>query len=201
MGTTCEIPVTANRRRRTVTSATRRSCIAVTLSLDTATKAISPITEEAGASSGAPASGGSSVMLCSRSVMRCRATAWDVSQLNSAQTTEIPGADAERVPPVGAARKVRPGFGEREDRELASYLRSAFRARRVERLDHPDRVEFRLYGKGDAIAAAITFERTSLEGRELTDLRSHLSRPQVRRRILDAGAAGVTIPDAELPWP
>ncbi len=100
MATTWATPGTASSRRRTSRSATRRSCIGSTDSsvAVSATKAISPITDEGGARIGGSASGGSDVVAAwSRSATRCRATTGSTPQSNSTQTIEMPAADAERT--------------------------------------------------------------------------------------------------------
>ena len=66
--------------------------------------AISPMTLEGGASSGADASSGKVPATdWSRSVTRWRAMTSSVSQSKSTKTIEIPGADAERMGRVPAA--------------------------------------------------------------------------------------------------
>ncbi len=76
----------------------RRNVSGSTSSLLSAMKTISPITLEGGARSGAEASGGSEpARLCRRSVTRWRATIDGVSQSNSTQTMEMPGAEALRT--------------------------------------------------------------------------------------------------------
>ena len=59
-------------------------------------------------------------------------------------------------------------------------------------------VEFALLGRGDAVVARIRFDRDSLERLEVSDLRGHLARPRVRKRILEAAGEAVAIRDAEL---
>jgi phenylpropionate dioxygenase-like ring-hydroxylating dioxygenase large terminal subunit len=108
--------------------------------------------------------------------------------------------NADGPPPLRPSPKNPPGFGERECDELSSFLRSALRVRRVEKVEHPEAgtVEFKLFGKGDALKGRVTYERACLERNEVTAVRGHLALPHVKKRILDAAAEGVVIPSSEI---
>jgi nitrite reductase/ring-hydroxylating ferredoxin subunit len=109
--------------------------------------------------------------------------------------------------PAPVARSLAPpkprGFCEREFRELESFLRSTFRARRVERreavgAEGDDRIEFHLFGRGDEPKHIISFERGCLERNEVADLRGYLARPLVRRRVASAGVERFDAPSEEI---
>jgi len=99
------------------------------------------------------------------------------------------GTNPSGPQPVPASRPRCDAFGERDFAELASFLRSAFRARRVERSEVDDRVEFRLLDREGDVEHTLVFDRAVLDRSELADLRGYLARPMVKKRIRSAGAA------------
>lgn len=100
---------------------------------------------------------------------------------------ERPNSDVP--PPPRRRSRASTGFGARGYDELASFLRSSFRARTVERSDDDESgsVELRLLGKGDMLKHVLRFEREVLERSELADLRGYLAQPLVRKRLAAAG--------------
>jgi nitrite reductase/ring-hydroxylating ferredoxin subunit len=85
-------------------------------------------------------------------------------------------------------------FGQREFDELASFLRSAFRARKVKRSDKESGgVELRLLGRGDQLKHVLIFEPGCLEDFDVTDLRGYFSRPMVRKQIAAQGSQPLVI--------
>lgn len=93
-----------------------------------------------------------------------------------------------------------PGFDSREYEELASFLRSAFRARRVEREDDAGAgtVALTLFRKQEAPLARLVFEQACLDRYEVSELRAHLSKPLVKREVVEAGARGLRISPADI---
>jgi hypothetical protein len=117
-----------------------------------------------------------------------------------------PGAGEEwdaNTPPVPGllAPPKRPGgFSTRDSEELASFLRSRFRARRVERIDHDETatVELRLLGREDVLQHVIVFERACLERHPLADLRAWLAKPLAKQRIEQSGSQPFAVPSVEI---
>ena len=85
-------------------------------------------------------------------------------------------------------------FGERDFDELASFLRSTFRAHRVERVESSGTVVLSMFGKGDARLGALRIGRARLDRSEVADLRHVLAHPRVRQQILTGGPEGYTLP-------
>jgi 3-ketosteroid 9alpha-monooxygenase subunit A len=114
------------------------------------------------------------------------------------------GADWDaRTPPVPqllSAPKRPVGFEERDFEELASFLRSRFRARRVERVDHEEErtVELRLLGREDALMHVIVFERGCLERHPIADLRAWLAKPLAKQRIELSAGKPFAVPSIEI---
>jgi phenylpropionate dioxygenase-like ring-hydroxylating dioxygenase large terminal subunit len=109
--------------------------------------------------------------------------------------------DTAARPAPAIARNDRSGeFGARECDELSSYLRSAFRVRKVERRDDTKagRVEFRLLGREDALKHVLVFERRCLDRNEVSDLRGYLARPMVKKQIRAGGAEPFEVPSADV---
>jgi hypothetical protein len=107
--------------------------------------------------------------------------------------------EASPIHRVERSERTRP-FAERDFDELASYLRSAFKVRRVERLENPESgdVELRLLGREDALKHALVFERACLDSAELADLRGYLAQPLVKKRITAHGEEPFRIPSDQI---
>jgi hypothetical protein len=109
----------------------------------------------------------------------------------------------DRVPPVPrllSGPKDPPGFQERDFQELASFLRSRFRVRRVERSDDDaaGTVTLRLRGREDVVKHELVFERRCLDSHEVADLRAWLAKPLAKRRVEEAGSAPFLVPSVEI---
>ncbi len=104
------------------------------------------------------------------------------------------------VHPRSISRPKEPGFSQREFEELASFLRSTFKARRVVREDDDasETVRLELLGREDALKHVIVFERDCLWRNEVSDLRGYLAKPIVKDRIRAGGTSVFEVPSAEI---
>jgi hypothetical protein len=115
---------------------------------------------------------------------------------------DLPDWDT-RVPPVPrllSGPRDPAGFQERDFQELASFLRSRFKVRRVDRSDDEPAgsVTLRLLGRGDALVHVLVFERQCLDAHEVADLRAWLAKPLTLRRVRQAGTAPFSVPSVEI---